>query len=172
MSTGLPRRGHVYIDETKAHDYILVGVWIAASDIVEVRKQVALLRPSGSRRLHFKKLDDARRRLAIGVIAQLPIRIAFVRVASEERDPRTRSLAQLLALAVGSEAIRVVLETDANVVAADVAVARRGGIGDAVLHLRAHEEPLLWLSDAVAWCIQRGGDWRESIAPLLTPVDA
>lgn len=33
--------------------------------------------------------------------------------------------------------------------------------------LPAKQEPLLWISDAVAWCHQRGGEWREMSAPIV-----
>jgi hypothetical protein len=34
-------------------------------------------------------------------------------------------------------------------------------------HLKPHEEPLLWVPDAVAWCYGNGGDWRRRVAPLV-----
>ncbi|MCT1616364.1 hypothetical protein [Kocuria marina] len=37
-------------------------------------------------------------------------------------------------------------------------------------HLQKHEEPLLWASDAVAWCYNRGGEWRKKISPFLLEV--
>lgn len=37
-------------------------------------------------------------------------------------------------------------------------------------HLRAHEEPLLAIPDAIAWCWQRGGPWRDRVRELVTEV--
>ena len=37
-------------------------------------------------------------------------------------------------------------------------------------HVAAHEEPLLWLPDAIAWAIGRGGDWRRRAEPLVEKV--
>ena len=37
-------------------------------------------------------------------------------------------------------------------------------------HLRAREEPLLWVPDAVAWCYGAGGDWRRRVSPLVDAV--
>lgn len=34
-------------------------------------------------------------------------------------------------------------------------------------HLQRHEEPLLWVSDAVAWCVNRGGDWERMVRPMI-----
>jgi len=36
-----------------------------------------------------------------------------------------------------------------------------------VVHLRASQEPLLWVSDGIAWCLQRGGPWASAVAPLI-----
>ncbi len=30
-----------------------------------------------------------------------------------------------------------------------------------------HEEPLLWVADAIAWCIQRGQPWANLVVDLI-----
>ena len=37
-------------------------------------------------------------------------------------------------------------------------------------HLRPHEEPLLWVADAVVWAHGAGGDWPRRIAPMVSLV--
>ncbi|MGQ0841554.1 hypothetical protein [Actinokineospora sp.] len=37
-------------------------------------------------------------------------------------------------------------------------------------HLRAHAEPLLAIPDAVAWCWQRGGQWKARVRELVTEI--
>ena len=37
-------------------------------------------------------------------------------------------------------------------------------------HLPAHAEPLLWISDGVAWCDARGGPWRTAVANVIDAV--
>ena len=37
----------------------------------------------------------------------------------------------------------------------------------AYVHLPAHQEPLLWSADALAWAYGAGGDWRRRVDPLL-----
>jgi hypothetical protein len=37
-------------------------------------------------------------------------------------------------------------------------------------HLRSHEDPALWIADAVAWCHGAGKDWRRRVAPLVKEV--
>ncbi|GGR66143.1 hypothetical protein GCM10010169_07020 [Micromonospora fulviviridis] len=37
-------------------------------------------------------------------------------------------------------------------------------------HLRAYEECLLAIPDALAWCWARGGPWRSAVRGLVTEV--
>ncbi len=34
-------------------------------------------------------------------------------------------------------------------------------------HLRAKQEPMLWIPDAVAWCLDQGGEWPARVRPLI-----
>ena len=38
-------------------------------------------------------------------------------------------------------------------------------------HLHRHEEPLLWIADAVGWAWARGGAYKKSVEPILTVTD-
>lgn len=50
-------------------------------------------------------------------------------------------------------------------------VLARGGPAElAYEHLRPHEDPALWIPDAVAWCFGAGGDWRRRISALVEDV--
>jgi hypothetical protein len=37
-------------------------------------------------------------------------------------------------------------------------------------HVLPHEEPLLWLADAVAWCYGAGPRWRPRVESPITRV--
>ncbi|WP_309116952.1 hypothetical protein [Saccharothrix sp.] len=37
-------------------------------------------------------------------------------------------------------------------------------------HFRPHEDPLLWLSDSIAWCYGVGGEWRRRVQGLVDAV--
>jgi hypothetical protein len=37
-------------------------------------------------------------------------------------------------------------------------------------HMRAHEECLLVIPDAIAWCWARGGQWRTKVQGIVTKV--
>jgi hypothetical protein len=73
--------------------------------------------------------------------------------------------------AIDAEARLLVLELDDSVAVADRRmIAQRFRLEPAspeYRHLPAKAEPLLWISDAVAWCSQRGGEWRAACAPIL-----
>jgi hypothetical protein len=34
-------------------------------------------------------------------------------------------------------------------------------------HRERHQEPLLWVADAVAWCVNRGGEWERMVRPMI-----
>ena len=34
-------------------------------------------------------------------------------------------------------------------------------------HKMRHEEPLLWVADVVAWCVNRGGEWERMVRPMI-----
>lgn len=34
-------------------------------------------------------------------------------------------------------------------------------------HLRPHEEPLLWVSDAAAWAVGASREWRKRVSRII-----
>jgi hypothetical protein len=72
-------------------------------------------------------------------------------------------------------AARLVLELDESVLQSD-----RRIIGERLAkanchdlryeHQRAHEEGLLAIPDAVAWCWAKGGNWRKAAEDIVTEV--
>jgi len=67
MRSDLPRGAHVFIDETKARGFVLVGVVVAPAELKTARQKLPALVVSGRRRVHFKKLTCSGE--DIGVIA-------------------------------------------------------------------------------------------------------
>ena len=165
-SLGLPRNAHVFVDETKAREFILVATWVAPANLVRVRKAMRSLVPSGRVRIHFKKLTDAQRDRVLGVLSDLPLCCTVVRLRGlPAPEARAAALQAVLGSAATHGAALVVLETDEPSRAADLTVAR--GVFASVRHLRHFEEPILWASDAVAWCLQRRGPWPAKVEPLI-----
>ncbi|MDQ6527119.1 hypothetical protein RB608_26130 [Nocardioides sp. LHD-245] len=143
-----------------------MATWVAAPDLIQVRGVMRSLVPSGRVRVHFKKLTDSQRGRVVRELLKLPLSCTVVRVRGLP-DPSARGVAlrTVFAQAEAQRAEVVVIETDEPSREADLAIAR-GAFGS-VRHLRHFEEPILWVSDAIAWCLQRGGRWPTSVAPLI-----
>lgn len=73
----------------------------------------------------------------------------------------------MLQLAWETKAQRVLLETDEPYRQFDMRVGAETARDLDIVHLRSADEPLLWLSDAVAWCVQRGKPWSELVAAVI-----
>ncbi|MFT4264476.1 MAG: hypothetical protein QM572_13910 [Nocardioides sp.] len=138
----------------------------------------AALRPHvlpGAYRLHFKSERNDRRGAILDTILSLPITVRlYIGPRAEQVQTRTGALTSLAEESARGDVERIVIERDDSVVAVDrrtIAVAMRGSTHLLeYAHLRAKEEPLLWASDAVAWCWQRGGRWRQRAQPVIADV--
>jgi hypothetical protein len=92
----------------------------------------------------------------------------------DERQARVLCLEALVGMAVESEIFTLVIERDESLVQSDKRVI--AGIlmsEDSTLdyrHVGPYEHPLLWVSDAVAWCFYSGGDWLRRSSPIVDEV--
>ncbi|WP_082092080.1 hypothetical protein [Demequina pelophila] len=164
----------VYIDESKARGYILAAVAVAPVDRGEARRRLRRLLPKRQRRLHFKSESDPRRRALLSELAGLSVRATVWQVSGKpDRIARPLCLEAAAGAALDAGASELVLERDASLEAADrrtvggVLRARRAPSGFAYRHASPYDEPLLWVSDAVAWCHQKGGDWSRRAGALV-----
>ena len=57
-----------------------------------------------------------------------------------------------------------------DVLVLDAALRKHGSQTLEYRHLSPYEEPLLWVSDAVAWAMGAGGDWRRRVEPMIDEV--
>ncbi|MPV50410.1 hypothetical protein GCG21_10430 [Pseudactinotalea sp. HY160] len=67
---------------------------------------------------------------------------------------------------------RLVIERDESLQRADRStiaevVRRDEGASLEYRHAGPHEQPLLWVGDAAAWCVTNGGEWRRRADPLV-----
>jgi hypothetical protein len=87
---------------------------------------------------------------------------------------RALCMAQLVADLVTLDVERLVVETADAAVATDRLVlydaVRLHGATDRLryVHMRAREETLLAVPDAIAWCWSKGGEWRASLRDGMT----
>lgn len=170
---------HVYVDETKAAGYVLAAVTV--TDPVVVRKVINDLVAPGNRRLHMHN-ERPRRRPGIvaAVVETAGVAVTIYDAARRyrtEREARAACLTALIQdLAAGGAEVRLIIEQDDSIVAADrhllYRLARTADCADTLhyRHGRAHDEPLLALPDLAAWCWARSGQWRRRIDPILAAV--
>lgn len=99
-------------------------------------------------------------RVEVWVVRQLP-----------DKEARPLTLGALVDAAARAGVGQVVIERDASLESADrrliAQVLRRRGVAFEYRHAAPHEHPLLWVSDAVAWCYSNGGDWIRRAEPIV-----
>jgi hypothetical protein len=171
--------GHVYVDETMARGFAMIAVRLRPNEVVRARQRVRALLLPGQRRLHFVDEKDARRKLIIDVVAELPVTAIVYNAPNAETKQRARR--RCLRALVGECAARgdhlLVLERVDSLLGEDkrviVQTRREHACEDTLRfeHLRAYEECLLWIPDVIAWCWARGGVWRQRVEPLIERVE-
>lgn len=171
--------GHVFVDETKNGDYLMVAAVAVPGDLKALRRTVAGLVMPGQRRLHMRKEGDSRRRLIADAIVRSGITAVVFDAGRDyphELDARQACLRGVITYADQVGASDLVLETDESLLVWDRrqlhSITGQVGCRDTLRysHRRAHEESLLAIPDAVAWCWAKGGQWRNRIRPVVTSI--
>jgi hypothetical protein len=168
---------HIFADETKDRDYLLIASVHASSELDELRTLIRSLVLPGQYRVHMRKESDSRKRLIAAAIAGAGVTATVYDAGHRYRDQldaRAACLAAIIDDAPGEDTI-LVLEQDESLVVWDrrylYALTRHAGLPRMRYeHRRAAAEPLLAIPDAIAWCWARGGDWRRRIAPAVTSI--
>ncbi|MDQ2582647.1 hypothetical protein [Saccharothrix yanglingensis] len=145
---------HAFLDGSRRGPTCLVAVVIALPrDLDRIRTALRAKVEPGRRRLHFKE--------------------------GERREhPNDQVARQACLMAAGRHvldisAARPVLESCAHQDVLDrrtLAVLKKKIFHLDHEHFRPHEDPMLWASDAIAWCYGAGGEWRRRVACLLEGV--
>ncbi len=156
-----------FVDESKSSSYIVVVTLVRPRDLQDVRKSMNALRKPGQSRIHFAKESDRRRREILSVIQRLPqTSHYFISQSKHQGIARAECLSELV-LATGRLKVhRLVLEREESYELADrrliqSLLLQSGSANVEYLHESPAAEPCLWIPDAVAWSIQKGGDWRR-----------
>ncbi|ODU06422.1 MAG: hypothetical protein ABS81_04765 [Pseudonocardia sp. SCN 72-86] len=170
---------HVFVDETKHRDYLLVASVVVSAELDVVRKGLRELVLPGQRRLHMKNESDQRKQAIAATIARSGVIATVYDAGRRHRTERERRAACLEALindcTARGDAV-LVLEQDDTLLSWDkqqlITLTRDAGCRDTLRyeHRRAAAEPLLALPDAIAWSWAKGGDWRRRIEPVVTNV--
>ena len=166
---------HAFLDESRRGSTYLVAMVIAQPrDLDRVRTALRAKVKPGQRRLHFKKESDSRRGEIVALLHALGVRAqVFVFEHSNDRIARRACIDAAGRHLINIGAARLVLESCAHQDADDrhtLALVKRKVFVLDHEHFRPHEDPMLWASDAIAWCYGAGGEWRRRVTDLLAGV--
>jgi hypothetical protein len=161
----------LFVDESKANGFRFAIAQIENDEVETVRRAVKRIAAPHARRFHSTHESTAAKRRALDVVARLPITFAVVEVLSTRPwpGPREDGVAWVMTHAATAGAARVVFERDDANLARDrrAATAALVLVPDdrrpAFVHLRAHEEPLLWIPDLIVWAWSKPTTWRHSL---------
>jgi hypothetical protein len=164
----------VYVDESERRDYYL-GVTLVRGPVQPLRAALRALTRSGQRRIHFSKEGDSRRRELLSAMAGLGLTARIYCSPRSVKESREICLSALIEDIAPAGASLLVLESresmnHLDVLTIDAALRKHGSQTLEYRHLSPYEEPLLWVSDAVAWAMGAGRDWRRRIEPMLDGV--
>jgi len=163
---------HVFVDETKARDYIMAAAAVLPRDVTAGRKLLRSLLLPGQERIHFTHEKDPRRRQILAAMCELNVKVhVYVARTRDHVAGRGACMKAILDDVLESGAVYLTIERDESVCVPDRRLmAERFRLEENAPHYRhlpAKSEPLLWISDGVAWCYQRGGEWRRLCDPLV-----
>ncbi|KXK58819.1 hypothetical protein AWW66_27630 [Micromonospora rosaria] len=169
---------HIFADETKERGFLLAAACLDQVALVSARAGIARLVLRGQRSIHFCKERDGRRREILRHLRTLPVEVVLYDATTYRsvKSARDACLRALVADAAKVAAERLVLELDTSSEQADKRLLRRelslAGIADQLRydHLRAHDDHMLAIPDAVAWSWAKGGEWQSMVRPLVREV--
>lgn len=170
---------HLFVDESKRRDYLLVAAVVTPTDLAAARRALRALIMPGQRRLHMKKESDARRSAIIDAITATGATAVVYnagRSGRHELDARDACLRAVVADAAAAHHRLLVLEQDDSLLWWDrqhlIEITREVGCRDTLRyeHRRAEHEILLAVPDAIAWCWAKGGQWSDRVQPIVTAV--
>ncbi|WP_454852039.1 hypothetical protein [Promicromonospora soli] len=166
-----PRRAHVYVDESKAKGFLLIGVFVASGAVSSLRSALRSLRRPGQRSIHFVSERNAIRDAVLRTLIERDVSAVVVSAPKQRttQTPRELCVRTLARTCVERDASFLVLETDQTLVPDDKRWLFEELHKTDVRydHRERHEEPLLWAADAIAWAWNRDAAWREKVRPLV-----
>lgn len=171
-------RPHIFIDETKERGLLIVAAYLDQAVLAEARQVMRLMVLPGQRSIHFCKERDQRRRMILAAIRGLAVEaiVYDARAYRSVKAARDACLIAVVADAGKADAERIIIEMDDSNLRADKVVLgqrlRVEGLAGRLRydHLRAHEDSLLAIPDALAWSWAKGGEWKATVQPIVSDV--
>jgi hypothetical protein len=174
-----PMTVHAFVDESRRGSHYIVAATIARpADLRRLRKDLRCQLLPGQSELHFSHENDRRRRELASIIAQLPIEIQIYHqtCGRDEEFARQECVRHLTRDLLDRGAHRLVVDSRSSRDVHDErtisrAISRHSHPGHLVYeHISSTSEPMLSISDAVAWCFNRGASWRVRIEQIISTV--
>ncbi|MFI7519060.1 hypothetical protein OG994_22940 [Micromonospora globbae] len=167
---------HVFVDETKERGLLIAAAVVPTPNLAPARKVIRGLVLPNQRRIHFHKERDDRRRQIVDAINGIGVQAVILDASdrSNMKAARDACLIELVSYAAKINAARLVIERDESTLRADRRLlfdeVQRAGLSGTLRydHLRAHEECLLAIPDALAWCWAKRGRWRAAVHRMVT----
>lgn len=162
---------HVFVDESKERGLLVAAAFLPIPKVTPARRAVSRLVLPGQRRIHFHKEGNPRRHRILEVVTDLEAEVVIFDGSAypNAKTARDACLTELINVIAKVGADRLVIERDESSVKSDQRLlyreVRSAGIAERLRyhHLKAHEESLLAIPDAVAWCWAKGGLWRRAV---------
>jgi hypothetical protein len=133
------------------------------------------LRVAGERKVHFTHERDSIKKDVAAALVASEVRTRVYAGRGQADAVRARGLRAAVRDLSGEGLRRLVLDarwhdgnqSDRGIIHATLLHAH--ACPDAVTyeHMSSHEEPILWIADAVAWCYGAGGDWWRRVKPIV-----
>ena len=157
-----------YIDESKAKSYILAVCLAQPKEISRLRKTLSTKLLKGQRSFHFRKESDRRRVQLVRFLLEFDFKVVIFRDTGRSVvQARKTLITQVCATASKFGITELVFELDNSAWESDIKLLNELRPSMPWDHRERHQEPLLWVADAVAWCVNRGGEWERMVRPLI-----
>lgn len=167
---------HLFIDESSRRNYYFSVAIVGPTDLASARQSMRGLLLRGQRSLHMKDESDPRRRSILSAIATIDTRAVLFECAltAGHASAREDCLRAATEFAIQRRAVRMVLDRSDSTLRRDRRIIeemlkKHGVSTDSIQydHRARHEEPLLWIADALAWSWGRPGEFGRRASQLL-----
>lgn len=158
----------LFVDECKQFPFLLVGFVISNVKQQALRRKLREHLLAGQRSLHFKSENTRRKKSIVKALMDSHCQVVVVKcITGTNIAARYCALNALVQSHTAASCNTIVLELDETVRHRDHLFLKERQSFQAWDHRQRHEEPLLWVADAVAWCVNRGGEWERMVRPMI-----
>lgn len=159
------------IDESKAKQFLLCVVEIDTRHLNKAKKVVKNTRKKGQSTVHFVSERASRKKEILSNYRDIDFRCKiFISANKKEIPARATCLKALIESLDEKESYSIILDRDETNVARDRVVffenlrKKRFSKDVEYKHHEPSQENLLWIPDAIAWTVAKGGSWKPLLA--------